>query len=145
MTIGDLHVLTPPVTRTQIVRFAGAAGDFNPMHHDELFAREAGSDSVFAMGQLTAAMLGEAVAGWLGRDRLTAYGVRFTAKVLPGDLLTLTGRVTGVVDGECECELQAARKGSGEVVLTGWARARRTQTAADAPATLVGQDCSAPE
>jgi 3-hydroxybutyryl-CoA dehydratase len=124
MTIGDLHVLTSPVTRTQIVRFAGAAGDFNPMHHDELFAREAGSDSVFAMGQLTAAMLGEAVAGWLGRDRLAGYGVRFKAKVLPGDRLVLTGRVTAVVDGLQECELQAAREGSGEVVMTGWARAR---------------------
>lgn len=117
-----LHVVTPPVTRTQIVRFAGAAGDFNPMHHDEPFARAAGQDSVFAMGQLTAAILGEAVGAWLGRDRLTGYGVRFRAKVLPGDALVLTATR---VDGEPgRYALQAAKEDSGEIVLTGWATAR---------------------
>lgn len=122
MSAAPLHVRTPPVTRTQIVRFAGAAGDFNPMHHDEPFARAAGQDSVFAMGQLTAAILGEAVAAWLGRDRVTGYGVRFKAKVLPGDVLVLTGTP---VDGEPgRYTLQAAKQDSGEVVLTGWATAR---------------------
>ncbi|MCW3039270.1 MAG: Fatty acid synthase subunit beta [Solirubrobacterales bacterium] len=119
-----LHRTTGPVTRTQIVRFAGAAGDFNPMHHDEVFAREAGSDSVFAMGQLTAAILGEAVAGWLGRDRLLGYGVRFKAKVLPGDALVLSGTVDRERGEVRECTLQATCEASGEVVLTGWARAR---------------------
>jgi acyl dehydratase len=118
----DLNVTTPPVTRTQIVRFAGAAGDFNPMHHDEPFAQAAGQDSVFAMGQLTAAILGDAVAAWLGRDRLAGYGVRFKAKVLPGDELVLTG---APVDGEPgRYELQAAKAAGGEVVLTGWATTR---------------------
>ncbi|WP_354700578.1 hypothetical protein DSM112329_00858 [Paraconexibacter sp. AEG42_29] len=125
MTLAALDVLTPPVTRTQIVRFAGAAGDFNPMHHDEPFAVAAGSESVFAMGQLTAAILGEAVAEWLGRDRVAGYGVRFKAKVLPDDVLHLTGRVTSVEDdGTQVCELSATRSGSDEVVLTGWAKAR---------------------
>ena len=127
----DLDVLTPPVTRTQIVRFAGAAGDFNPMHHDEPFAQAAGSQSVFAMGQMTAAVLAEAVAAWLGRDRVTGYGVRFKAKVVPGDVLRLRGTVTAVEDdGTRVCELTASREGSGgdgaadEVAVTGWARAR---------------------
>ncbi|UTI63612.1 MaoC family dehydratase N-terminal domain-containing protein [Paraconexibacter antarcticus] len=120
--MSDLDVTTPPVTRTQIVRFAGAAGDFNPMHHDEPFAQAAGQDSVFAMGQLTAAILGDAVAAWLGRDRLAGYGVRFKAKVLPGDDLVLTG---APVDGEPgRYELQAAKADGGEVVLTGWATTR---------------------
>jgi acyl dehydratase len=123
MTAEPLHVLTPPVTRTQIVRFAGAAGDFNPMHHDEPFARAAGQDSVFAMGQLTAAVLAEAVAGWLGRDRLTGYGVRFRAKVLPGDQLVLTGTPADGRPGRYD--LQAACEATGEVVLTGWATTRR--------------------
>lgn len=119
-----MRTVTPPVTRTQIVRFAGAAGDFNPMHHDEVFAREAGQDSVFAMGQLTAAILAEAIAEWLGRDRLVGYGVRFKAKVLPGDRLMLSGSVTSEEDGVRECVLEAAREADGEVVLTGWAKAR---------------------
>jgi len=108
---------TAPVTRTQIVRFAGAAGDFNPMHHDERFAQAAGQPSVFAMGQLTAAMLGSAIAGWLGREKVAAYGVRFTDKVLPGDRLMLRGQPAGD-----RWELSARRVDDGAVVLTGWAR-----------------------
>jgi acyl dehydratase len=105
------------VTRTQIVRFAGAAGDFNPMHHDEPFAQAAGEPSVFAMGQLTAAILGAFVARWLGRDRISSFGVRFKDKVRPGDALVLRGRRGD--DGRYE--LEALRQDDGAVVLTGWA------------------------
>ena len=76
-----------PITRTQIVRFAGAAGDFNPMHHDEPFALSAGQPGVFAMGQLLAAMLATMVAEWLGAENVVGYGVRFRDKVWPGDRL----------------------------------------------------------
>lgn len=110
---------TAPVTRTQIVRFAGAAGDFNPMHHDEPFARAAGEDGVFAMGQLTAAILGAFVAGWLGRDVVSGYGVRFKDKVRPGDALVLRGELE---DGRAE--LSVTREADGVVVLTGWATTR---------------------
>lgn len=115
--------ITAPVTRTQIVRFAGAAGDFNPMHHDEPFAQAAGSDTVFAMGQLTAAILGEAVARWLGRDAVTGFGVRFKDKVVPGDVLVLRGSWSepGRLD------LAVSRQSDEAVVLTGWA------TTADPP------------
>jgi acyl dehydratase len=115
---------TETVTRTQIVRFAGAAGDFNPMHHDEAFARAAGQPSVFAMGQLQAAILGSAVAEWLGRDNVLGYGVRFRDKVWPGDRLLLSGEVVAERDGVRECKLEAVRDGDGVRVLTGWARAR---------------------
>jgi acyl dehydratase len=108
---------TAPVTRTQIVRFAGAAGDFNPMHHDEPFAQAAGQPSVFAMGQLTAAIVGSAIAGWLGRENVTAYGVRFKDKVLPGDRLVLRAQPAGD-----RWELSARREDDDAVVLTGWAR-----------------------
>lgn len=115
---------TPPVTRTQIVRFAGAAGDFNPMHHDEPFAREAGQPGVFAMGQLQAALLASLVADWLGRENVTGYGVRFRDKVWPGDRLILRGEIVDGRDGLRRCELQALREADGSVVLTGWAHAR---------------------
>jgi len=108
---------TAPVTRTQIVRFAGAAGDFNPMHHDEPFAQAAGSDTVFAMGQLTAAILGEAVARWLGRDAVTGYGVRFKDKVVPGDVLVLRGDW----DEPGRLSLTVSRESDAAVVLSGWA------------------------
>jgi acyl dehydratase len=115
---------TLPVTRTQIVRFAGVAGDFNPMHHDDVFAREAGQPGVFAMGQLQAAMLAAMVAEWLGAENVVGYGVRFRDKVWPGDRLVLSGEVTEELDGLCLCELKATREADGALVLTGWARAR---------------------
>jgi len=115
---------TDPVTRTQIARFAGAAGDFNPMHHDDVFAREAGQPGVFAMGQLQAAILASMVADWLGRENVLGYGVRFRDKVWPGDRLVLSGEVVEERDGVRRCELQAVREADGAVVLTGWATAR---------------------
>lgn len=121
----DLHV--GPVTRTQIVRFAGAGGDFNPMHHDEPFAHDAGQPSVFAMGQLSAALLARHAKDWLGAESLRSLSVRFTAKVWPGDELDLHGEVVEepVVAGEprWRCELTATRAG-GEVVARGVLLAR---------------------
>jgi acyl dehydratase len=122
--MSDLKRTVGPISRTQIVRFAGAAGDFNPMHHDDVFARDAGQPGVFAMGQLQAAILAGAVADWLGRDAIVGYGVRFRDKVWPGDELALSGRMTSTQDGVAEYELQAERVSDGAVVLTGWARSR---------------------
>jgi acyl dehydratase len=111
-----------PITRTQIVRFAGAGGDFNPVHHDEEFARSAGHPSVFAMGQLQAAMLARLAAEWLGIGQLRSLAIRFTATVWPGDVLVLRGAAQDeqVVNGErrIACVLEAARE-SGEVVAKG--------------------------
>jgi acyl dehydratase len=114
--MGAFEHLTAPITRTQIVRFAGAAGDFNPMHHDEPFARAAGQRSVFAMGQLTAAIVAQAVADWFGADNVASYGVRFRDKVWPDDRLVL--RATEPVAGRSE--LSASREAGGTVILTGW-------------------------
>jgi acyl dehydratase len=116
----ELRRVTEPVTRTQIVRFAGAAGDFNPMHHDEPFALGAGQPSVFAMGQLQAALMASAVAEWLGGANVTGYGVRFKDKVWPGDRLVLSAQR---VD-DCRWELMAAREADETVVMTGWATSR---------------------
>jgi acyl dehydratase len=118
--MSDFERVTPPVTRTQIVRFAGAAGDFNPMHHDEQFAVGAGQPSVFAMGQLTAAILGAAVADWFGAGNVTGYGVRFKDKVWPGDVLRL--RASGCEGGRHQ--LSVSREGDGVEVLSGWVTVR---------------------
>ncbi|MEA2171968.1 MAG: hypothetical protein QOF76_5268 [Solirubrobacteraceae bacterium] len=114
---------TGPITRTQIVRFAGAGGDFNPMHHDEQFARAAGQPTVFAMGQLPAAIMAAAVGRWLGRETIAGYGVRFREKVWPGDQLVLRGRLVDGTDGCRSCELEARRVSDDTVVMTGWVRA----------------------
>lgn len=115
-----LRLLTPPVTRTQIVRFAGASGDFNPMHHDDEFARAAGQPSVFAMGQLTTAIVASAVSDWFGAERIAGYGVRLRDRVWPGDAL----EIAAAPDGETGYDVTARRVGDGVTVLTGWVRLR---------------------
>ncbi|HET6507913.1 MAG TPA: MaoC/PaaZ C-terminal domain-containing protein [Baekduia sp.] len=112
-----------PITRTDIVRFAGAGGDFNPLHHDEEYARAAGFPSVFAMGQMQAGMLSRLATDWLGLAAIESYKVRFAAKVWPGDVLTL--RVAEQErDGDAvEAVLEAVRQ-DGEVAVRAWVRAK---------------------
>lgn len=126
--VGETFTLrTEPITRTQIVRFAGAAGDFNPLHHDEAFARDSGQPTVFAMGQLAAGLLARMASDWLGGHSLRSLSVRFTAKVWPGDVLTLQGVVEDVgergVERYLSCGLTATNQ-DGETVATGTATAR---------------------
>ena len=112
-----------PLTRTDLVRYAGAGGDFNPIHHDEPMALEAGMPSVFAMGLLHAGVLGLQLARWVGPEALRSYAVRFTGQVWPGDVLTFSGRVLAIdADGLAALELEVARQ-DGDVVLTAVATA----------------------
>lgn len=115
-----------PVTRSEIVRYAGASGDFNPIHHDEHFAREAGLETVFAIGMLPAGVLSGFVTDWLGLANIRSFGVRFTGQVWPSDTLTLTGTVDRVSEQDgvrvAECSFSATRQG-GDVALTGTATA----------------------
>ena len=85
-----------PVTRTDFVRFAGASGDMNPNHHDEIYAIRSSNDRVFAMGMLQAGYLGHLLTDWLGDGALRRLRVRFAARVYPGDVLTCRARITKV-------------------------------------------------
>lgn len=111
-----------PVTRTDIVRYAGAGGDLNPIHHDEAFAQAAGFPGVFAMGMFHAGILGDRLARWVGPDNLRAFTVRFTGQVWPGDELRFSGHVVDVQDGLATIELLVTREGD-EPVLTATAAA----------------------
>ena len=72
--------------------YAGASGDFNPMHHDEVKAKEAGLPSVFGHGMFTAGILSKALTDFVGVGNLREYKVRFTKQTWPGE--TLTTKVT---------------------------------------------------
>jgi acyl dehydratase len=76
------------LTRTDLVRYAGASGDFNPMHHDEVAAQGAGLPSVFGHGMFTMGLLGKAITDWVGVGNLRVYKVRFTKQTWPGETLT---------------------------------------------------------
>ncbi len=85
------------LTRSQIVQYAGASGDFNPLHTDEVYATQvAGYPSVFAHGMLTMGMTGRMLTDYVGDGRLTHFGGRFTAQVWPGDTLTATATATAI-------------------------------------------------
>ena len=85
-----------PITRTDLVRYAGASGDLNPNHHDELYAIRSGDDRVFAMGMLQGGYLARLLTDWLGDGVLRRYRFRFTARVYPGDVLTCRAKLTKV-------------------------------------------------
>lgn len=113
-----------PVTRTDIVRYQGASGDMNPLHHDELFARAAGYDAPLAIGMLGAGLLGTYAAGWLGAGNIRRFRIRFLAQVWPDDTLTCDGTLIRSYEGPDEpladVELTCTRQ-TGEVAVRVWA------------------------
>src|SRR6478735_10192455 len=76
------------LTRTDLVMYAGASGDFNPMHTDEIAAQAAGLPSVFGHGMFTAGLLGKALTDYVGVGNLRNYKIRFTKQTWPGETLT---------------------------------------------------------
>ena len=123
---GDTYTecLVEDLSRTQIVMYAGASGDYNPVHTDEKFTKEiAGYPSVFAHGMLTMGMTGRMLTNSVGDGRLTKYGVRFTSQVWPGDSLNSTATVVDVADGIVNLNVETTHQ-DGAVVLSGYAAAR---------------------
>jgi len=82
------------ISRTHFVRYAGASGDFNPMHHDDSVATKVGYPSVFGHGMFTAGVLSHYVTDWVGTGNLRKYAVRFKGQLYPGRNLTITAKVT---------------------------------------------------
>jgi acyl dehydratase len=83
-----------PVDRVQLSRYAGASGDYNPVHVDELYAKSVGMPSVYAPGMLIMGMLGQLISDWARGGQLRRYGVRFIKMVWPGDTVVCKGRVS---------------------------------------------------
>ena len=115
-----------PLTREDIVRFAGAAYDFVDLHYDDQAAARAGQPTVFAHGTLVAGMLGSFLTRWFGPDCTRRLNVRFVELVYPGDVLRAEGQVTSVHDGQADLRLQmvaipdrVAVRGTATVALPG--------------------------
>ncbi len=130
LEVGATHqaVVVDNLTRTQIVQYAGASGDYNPLHTDEVFATQvAGYPSVFAHGMLTMGMTGRMLTDYVGDGRLTRFGGRFTSQVWPGDTLTAAATVTAVEErgGVFMADFDVVtRNQDGVAVFTGSASAR---------------------
>jgi len=128
LTFDDVHEgdaapeFSHQLSRTDLVRYAGASGDFNPMHHDEVQAKAAGQPSVFGHGMFSMGLLGTALTDYVGPGNVTHYKVRFSRQTWPGEELATRIVVTGTrtEDGrhlvDLECSLANA---DGEVKVVG--------------------------
>ena len=125
--IGDEGpVISHKLTRTDLVRYAGASGDFNPMHHDEVAAQAAGQPSVFGHGMFSMGLLGTAVTDYVGVGNVTRYQVRFARQTWPDEVLSSKIVVMGKreEDGEQLIDLAVTlSNGDGEDKLVGEATA----------------------
>ena len=130
LKVGDTReeVVIDNLTRTQLVMYAGASGDYNPVHTDEVFATKvAGYPTVFAHGMLSMGATARMLTNWVGDGRLTKYGVRFVAQVWPGDTLSARATVEALrhEDGEHFADLKVVTTNqSGQEVVSGYASAR---------------------
>ena len=127
---GDEHseVVVDDLSRTQLVMYSGASGDYNPLHTDEVYTTEvAGYPSVFAHGMLTMGLTGKMLTNYVGDGRLTKFGVRFTNQVWPGDTLTATAVVTEIRqegdDRLVELDVKTTNQ-DGTAVVSGYATAK---------------------
>ena len=128
--VGDTFedVLVEDLKRTQLVMYSGTSGDYNPLHTDDIYCREAaGYPGVFAHGMLTMGMTGRLVTDRFGAENVKKYGVRFTNQVWPGDDLTGKAVVEAIREegGETLVDLAITTTNQkGAVVLSGYATAR---------------------
>ena len=88
----------PNINRTHFVRYAGASGDLNPIHHDQGYAEKAGLPTVFGLGMFTAGVLSRVVTGWFGPESIRRYQVRFATRLWPDDTIRCRGRITRVYE-----------------------------------------------
>jgi acyl dehydratase len=118
----EAPVVTHQLTRTDLVMYAGASGDFNPMHHDEVKAKEAGLPSVFGHGMFSAGFLARAITDYVGVGNLKRYKVRFAKQTWPGEtfetkvVVTAKRKENGDSLVDLECTLA---NGDGEVKVAG--------------------------
>ena len=130
LKVGDTHEeqVATNLSRTQIVQYAGASGDYMPLHTDELYAREiAGYPGVFAHGMLSMGATGTMLTNWVGDGRLTQYSARFTRQVWPGDDLLAKATITNIIEenGEKLAEMDVVTTNQdGQSVISGKATAR---------------------
>ncbi len=96
VSVGDeAPIVSHELTRGDLVAYAGASGDMNPMHTDEVSAKASGLPSVFGHGMLSMGVLGRALTDWAGVGNLKEYRARFTKQTWPGETLATRILVTG--------------------------------------------------
>ncbi len=113
-----------PINQTDIVRFAGAGGDFNPLHHDPEYAERAGLPGVIAMGQLQAGMLAGYLSDQVHVEHLLSFSVRFAGTLAVGETLDLQATVTAADSAAGTAELELTATAGDRTVIAGSATVR---------------------
>lgn len=129
LKVGDQHeeIVVDNLSRSQLVMYSGASGDYNPLHTDEVYTTQvAGYPSVFAHGMLSMGLTGKMLTNYVGDGRLKKFGVRFTNQVWPGDTLTAVATITSIQKTEeitlAEMDVVTSNQ-DGIVVVKGYATA----------------------
>lgn len=110
------------VTHAHLVRYAGASGDFNPIHNDPDFARKTGLDGTIAHGMFVMAQIGRLCTSWADQKQIKEFGVTFKAMTKPGQTLTCSGKIKRKKEENGEKLLTVAVEAadeSGEVKASG--------------------------
>lgn len=92
------ETMVEKVDRAMFVRYAGASGDFNPIHWNEDFAKSAGYPGVFAQGMFTAGVLATFLTNWVGEPNVRRFRTRFVGQVWPGESIVCSATVTKVYE-----------------------------------------------
>ena len=112
-----------PLGQHDFVRYAGASGDFNPIHFDDEFARGAGFPSVFSQGMLQAGILATFVTDWLGAENVRQFQVQFREQVWPGDRLAcraiVVDREERAGERRVHLEIECTRGAGGGTAISG--------------------------
>ncbi len=112
-----------PVSRTDFVRYQGASGDMNPVHHDEIFARKAGYDAPLGVGMFQAGVMNIWAAEWLGPHNVRRTRIRWKRPIFPGAVLTFDGELARGWEDGGERHVEVVLSGTdadGVVVVQGW-------------------------
>lgn len=119
---GPAPLTVGPVTRTDSVRYQGASGDMNPIHHDDPFAAASGFSAPVTVGMFPAGVLHAWVATWLGPSNVRRVAMRWREPVFPGDRLTFTAKIARKYEeaGERRVDVEVScTKSTGAVAVTG--------------------------
>ncbi len=122
--VGDIIpvLVKPPVTHLQLVRYAGASGDFNPLHTDPKVGEEIGTGGIIAHGMLIMGFVGQMLSDYVGPTALRKFGVRFKGMTHLNDIINCSVILTEKyeIDGETRIagKIQASDQ-AGDVKVAG--------------------------
>ena len=106
-----------PITRPDLVKNAGASGDFNPNHHEEIYSIRSGIDKPFAHGMLQGGILSRLITDWFGVGTLRYFRLRFSAQTWPGDTINCKAKIIKKIEEENSIEIEAEATNANNVLL----------------------------